>query len=216
MSKKLKLALDMDNTINKLSPTFLQYVEYNLWGNSNDPLSNRDVIVAEEWESFSNNFYKYYELGKYFPLIPENTFKKIYYLVFNDYDFWINIPPMDNISGNIEFLNNTFDLYIVTYPYQFLENSIKGKLYWIKKYLPFIRRHQIIFEDKKNSDHLNYDIIIDDNPDILEKARAQKNTFVVRFNHSYNLSSFCHCQLSEWTYSRLYKIKQYTEVYFKF
>jgi 5'(3')-deoxyribonucleotidase len=229
--KKLKLALDMDNTINKLSPSFLQYVEYGLWGeykdnkpsfatgfldllNGNKIENYEDAIIAKEWETFENNSYKYYELEKYFPFIPEEVFKEIYYKVFDSYDFWINVPPMERVKEEISILDEIFDLYIVTYPYRFLQNSIKGKLDWVKKHLPFIRRYQIIFEDKKYSKELNYDIIIDDNPDILKKAYEQ-DIFTVKFNHFYNIDSPCHDELQSWVNGKIYRVIQNIKKYFK-
>jgi len=171
---KQTLALDMDNTITKLSPAFLQYVEFNM------------NITAIEWETFECNHYKYYELEKYFPcpsLLDKISPDEMYNTIFNDYDFWIDLPIMDKAVENIEILNKKYNLYIVTYPYHNLRNCIQGKLNWIQKNLPFIRYHQIVFNDKRGE--LPYDIIIDDNPDILKNANEQ-NLTTIKFPHGYN------------------------------
>ncbi len=189
MSKPI-LALDMDNTITKLSPHFIQFLEYKLWGDKNIPRYlypelNEENITATETETLDFNCYKYYELDKYFPGIPKRLFEKeLYPLVFGSYNFWITIPPMGNIYDAIRVFNDDFELYIVTHPYRDMAMSRLGKLYWIRKYLPFIRRNQIIFDDKMG-DLSKYDILIDDNPKMLQNAKSQGLT-TVKVEHGYN------------------------------
>jgi 5'(3')-deoxyribonucleotidase len=173
---KPKIALDLDNTLNKLSFYFLQTLEYDY-----------GICVGDKYEKFHDNTqYNYYELSLY----SDDLKEKIIDDIFGNYNFWINIPLMNpNVPNFIEVLNTTYDLDIVTYPYKNFKGAKKGKYDWIKKNLPGIRKHQIVFKNKEKEGTEPYTIVVDDNPNILQyckQERKKRDMLVFKYNHKYN------------------------------
>lgn len=86
----------------------------------------------------------------------------IYDILDNNVDFE-NLPVNDKAIEGLKFLNDNFNLYIVTAtcPQHYL-----SKWKWISKYFPFININKIIITSEKWI--LPLDFIIDDNPNTVE------------------------------------------------
>lgn len=183
----MKLALDVDNTLNKLSFYFLQELEFKY---------NIKLIEKEPFNDDTN--YKYYEFKKY-TNCNEDEMSKIQNDIFSNYNFWINIPLINkNIVEFISLLNEKLDLYFVTYPYKFYEGAVNGKVDWLRKSFPFIQYDQIILRNKLKHGVKDFNILIDDNPVLLENA-FKDGVFTIKYNHKYNEDAPYNICFNKWS-----------------
>ncbi len=135
----LKILFDMDETI-------VQFLDELLIRHRS--LYNSDITINDitNWN---------------LPLEFKNIFMAPY--------FFDELKPFPGAIELIKELSNTnkFEIYIVTDAGGELE-IINGKYFWLKKYMPFINLHENVIVTK--SKHLiKADILIDDNPYVLEK-----------------------------------------------
>lgn len=176
--KKIKVALDLDNTINFLT---LDYISY-----AKDKLG---IAMTPETQ---NVHFKYYDLANYFPEnYTQEMIRTVTNKIFNDYDFWFNMSiHAEAVSLVNSLMNNyNYELYFVTYPWEFNQNCIDGKVDWIHKHFSDIKDNQIVFQkDKWNGD---YDFVIDDNVEILNNC-FKKGMHVIKAFHYYNIKAKCH------------------------
>lgn len=176
--KKSTVAIDLDNTLNSLTLEYITYADYHFgW-----------KMKAER----SNRHFQWYDLGEYFP--DDTSLEEIQdttNIIFSDYNFWIGIEPHKDAYELVNRLyhSNKYNIKIVTYPWKFKEGAVKGKQDWIKKHFSFINKKDIIFQhDKWNGD---YDIVIDDNVEILNKC-FEANMHILKYFHFYNIHAKCH------------------------
>ncbi len=96
--------------------------------------------------------------------------------------FFNELKPFPGAIELIKELSNTnkFEIYIITDAGGELE-IISGKYFWLKKYMPFINLHENVIIAKSKY-LIKADILIDDNPCVLEKF---PNT-VITIDRPYN------------------------------
>ena len=119
---------------------------------------NKDKL--DKW-SLTDRFYS----------IGGRDIEKDYLKILDNIDFWASIPLFKNVQEILKKIDKNYNLLIVTSPFPQVVDAFKeGRLQWLKKYFPFIKRDQIIFESKKWK--IKADIIIEDKPETIEKFKG--------------------------------------------
>ena len=133
MNKNFRIICDLDNILNSLTKTLLEF--YNK--DSGDNLQIEDITK-----------YKIDDFTK-----PE--FKITDY--FKDEKLWMALEPIYQSQEYLEILNQDYDLRIVTASHLY---DMPIKYRWLKTFFPFIKREQIwtVFD----KDWVNADVLIDD------------------------------------------------------
>lgn len=123
---------------------------------------------------------------------------KIKEAIFNEPNFWLNVPILEGTVEGIKYLNDNYDLIIATIPWN-TENQIT-KLTWLNHHYPFIKEKQIIFV-KDNKWELDGDIIIEDKPKTIKKCQDY-GFITVKKTQPYNLNIEANEELFSWTLIR--------------
>lgn len=189
------VALDLDNTLNNLS---LEYIKY-----------AKEILGYNMIPENNKRHFKHYELGKHFPKnTPQQEIEKAYETIFSDYNFWINMKVKYGSYDLVSFFqkDKRYTLRIVTYPWHFVQGSVDGKKDWLKKNFPQLQEDQIIFQKYKWEG--NYDVIIDDNVDILNNC-FEKGIHTIRMFHFYNIKAKCHRSFRTLSQIRKYMDEEY-------
>ena len=174
----MKIAIDMDGTINYFDEKFIFTVKELGYG----------------YDSLS--FYKEgdWELEKY--IIGSDNPKKIMSQICEKSSFWMGIPPMVEAIEVIRRLNRDHEIVIATTPWRDEEKFKLTKIKWMHKYFRCIKESQIVFSSKKWE--LDIDIIIDDKPSTLE-ACTNEGITTICFAHSYNSGVKTDYRSSKWS-----------------
>jgi len=159
LEKKIVL-VDIDGTLNDFQNHFLEFLEKSGY--------HYDYSKCKEWHM---------ERG-----IKTRDKKKILNSILSLDYFWETIPTLDYSFQGLQYLNDTYNVFIVTTPWN--ENNKKIKLSWMKKNFPFIDEKQIIFSNSKWE--LKGDIIIEDKPDTINKCNKSGFITITKFQ-PYNM-----------------------------
>lgn len=147
--QKKKLGIDLDTTLNNLNEVWLK--RYN--EDYNDNLT--------EWKGWDIHNYIKSECGY-----------KIYdYL--KEPGFFYNLQIRENSNEVVDFLIEHFDVYIAS---AYVAEACLDKVNWILKYLPNIKKENIIFINDKSL--LKFDFLIDDGPHNIETFSPLKEAIV--------------------------------------
>ncbi|MGD9679023.1 MAG: hypothetical protein AB7V16_11835 [Vulcanibacillus sp.] len=164
---------DIDGVLNEIQEHFILYVE-------------------KIGYKFNYDYCEYYNLEKGI-LADKKTQKEVIHTVFTDDYFWKTIPLSPNAQVGLKYLNDNFDVWIVSIPYNSHNEIIK--LEWLKKNFPFINENRVLFT--KDKWKLQGDIIIEDKPSTLEHC-IENEWIVIKKVQPYNLYSNCTCELHNW------------------
>lgn len=184
--KALKIAVDLDNTINDFTDKFGRFVNeygYNFdWRNKFNSYFIQKCILDEK---------------------AENIFQKI----MNDGSFWLSLSLLEDVKTTLEKINERYTLSLVTAPFSKNKKHIEAKKLWVRKTLPFIQDDQLIFEYEKWN--LNCDLIIDDRPETIEKCN-ESNMITFAPRYSYNALSGAYFYFEEWkhVFSKILKVEK--------
>ena len=151
MSKKdIVVAVDIDGTLNDIMLPFINKV-YDL--------------------GFKYN-YKYcssYDMEKGIVNATPGEQQNIKKYIFDDPDFWLDLPMADNAYEGLYYLNSTYRTFIVTLPWN--EDNKKVKSIWVRRNFPFFDIRNIIFLKEKWT--LPIDVIIEDKIETIEECAKQ-------------------------------------------
>lgn len=132
---KQKLGIDLDSTLNNLEEIWLK--KYNEEYKDN----------LKEWSTWHIHNHVKPECGK-------NIFKYLH-----EPNFFYDLDIRENAKDVFEYLNEYFDIYIVT---AYTVDTCVDKVNWVKKHLPTFNIENVIFCNDKSV--LNLDYLIDDGP----------------------------------------------------
>lgn len=157
------LYVDMDNVMNQ----FVEYIVqvYNNWYDT-------------QWTFQDVNEYEFYRSFGHDDKSGQVILKKM----FSTPGFWLNIKPQENSTKVLRQLNDRYDTYVATMPYNSY-NCIPEKLEWLQEHYPFILKDQVIFIHRKNL--LLGDYIIDDHPKHLENFKGTTIVYTYKYNEYY-------------------------------
>lgn len=172
----LVILVDVDNTVNQLTETFISF------------LKARKVQYTEPVLD--------YDLRS---IIQDKNKNKIFREIMTDNKFWESIPLLPYAQEAIESLNTLCYVYIVTVPFN--KETAQTKFNTILSYFPFLQYRQILFYEQKWK--LKGDVIIEDKPPTLEKC-AQEDFITVKKVQSYNASVPAHFDISDWKEYRVF------------
>jgi 5'(3')-deoxyribonucleotidase len=102
--------------------------------------------------------------------------------IFKQQGFFINLEPYENAIEIVKLLNKEYKIIIASKP----QNSVTAteKLFWIKKYMPYINFNQITLTSHKHL--LKADMMIDDCGYYLELFKENCGGVTVCFDKPYN------------------------------
>jgi len=167
------LLCDIDGVLNDIQEHFITYIE-------------------KFGYKFNYDYCDQYDMSKGI-VTDRKTQKMIIRSIFtNDY-FWKTIPVASNAVTGLKFLNDEYNLFIATTPYD--KHNEQVKIEWVNRHFPFIDTKQIIFSDSKWL--LDGDIIIEDKPSTLECC-VEHGFITVKKVQPYNLLSNCNYELHNW------------------
>lgn len=149
-----KIALDMDEVIADVYPKFLDYFE-------------RDVGYRITKEEFWGKKIYQKEEGKH---IRQYLFDK---------GFFLDLPVMEDSQKVVKWLNENYDIYIVTSAMEF-RNSLTDKYDWLQKNFPFIHWKKIVMCGDKSI--IKADYMIDDHVRNLESFEGKGLLFTSTHN----------------------------------
>lgn len=171
--KEVVWLIDIDNTINDLSEHFI----------------NRVISMGYEFDVSKTNSFNL-EDG----IIADNP-KQVLHTIFTDDNFWLSIPIRHNAVNALTYLNNRFDVFIVTTPYNEHNKLIKKK--YVNDHFSFMNKKLIFSSVEKWK--IAGDIIVDDRPEILVGSKNNSNLIVVNAVQSYNLDIDSDFDLYNWS-----------------
>jgi 5'-nucleotidase len=93
------------------------------------------------------------------------------------------LEPLPGAIEALKELNNTTDLLILTTPSNAPESATE-KIFWCRKYLPFLHRKQIMLAARKDLVYGHY--LIDDSPEHLEKWKYAWCNTTLTIDYPYN------------------------------
>ncbi|KXH85724.1 5' nucleotidase, NT5C type [Chryseobacterium kwangjuense] len=97
----------------------------------------------------------------------------------NEIGFFRTLPVMEGSREALEYLNNKYELYIVSAGMEF-PNSLREKFDWLAEHFPFISWEQIVLCGSKKVVH--GDVMIDDYPKNLDHFAGEKLIFTQPHN----------------------------------
>lgn len=179
------LFIDMDNTLADFNTAFSNKFEM-LYG---------EPLVYDQ---------KSYDLLYQMDNIKDK--EKVYLEVMDSKDFFVDIEPYDGAVKSLHTLNEFFDVYICSKPYNRGGlHSARDKLRWLKFHAPFIDIYkQVIFmSDKELLDGKNR-ILIDDNVEFLNAWSHEAICFAQPYNKdcSYDFRSNDWEEIADWLLDR--------------
>ena len=92
----------------------------------------------------------------------------------NSSGFFYSAPTIENCIRGLEYLNNKYEVVIVSSATEF-PNSLKDKYDWLQKHFPFLSWHQMIFCGSKK--YIKGDIMIDDHIKNLQNFEGKRILF---------------------------------------
>ena len=108
-------------------------------------------------------------------------------------NFFYHAPLMEDAIEGLKYLNDKYDLLIVSAATEF-PGCINDKQMWLQKYFPFISYKQMIFCGKKDS--VMGDIMIDDHPKNLDYFKGHRILFTQP--HNINLKNESYSRFVNW------------------
>lgn len=151
MNKQKRVLVDIDGTLNEFQNHFI---------------FNLETKFGLEFDySKSNDFHMEHGIKG---LKPKDQ-KKIMALLFETDEFWETIPVLPDAQTYLKWLNDRYDVWIVTSPWVSHKNNKKIKKEWIKENFPFIDQNKIAFSSKKWL--IAADVIIEDKPETIKKSQ---------------------------------------------
>jgi len=169
----MTVCVDVDGVLNELQESFIQYVE--------------NIGFR-----FNYDYCNYYDLSKGI-MASRDEQKHIQNTIFTDDYFWLTLSPSMNSYVGLKYLNDNFNVFITTQPYD--EHNKNVKLTWLSQHFPFINQKQVIFSDTKW--HLSGDIIIEDKPHTLERC-LEHDWIAIKKLQPYNIQSNASYELHNW------------------
>ena len=113
---------------------------------------------------FNTEYCNTYDMEK--GIVGVDNPREVLINIFNNPQFWIDAPMIENSYEGLYYLNSTYDTWIATSPWN--EENKKTKIEWVKKCYPFFDTSKILFSHHKWL--LDGDVIIEDKPDTIEKC----------------------------------------------
>jgi len=164
----------MDNTINCFSNHFITYAKklgYPIDPNYSDETYHIETCI----------------------LLSKKEQKKIMAEIMDSDDFWLTIPPKKSVNTILEYLLILdYELVIVTIPWKDEERFKQTKKTWLETNFPSIPFTEVIF--KKEKWEIPGDIIIDDKPEVLERAPMTR----IKFFYPYNAHIETEYSINNW------------------
>lgn len=147
-----KVIVDMDGVMADVYPQLIEFEKRD----SGKEVETQAIIGKPEIEAFPN--------GK----------KHI-----NEVGFFRTLPVMEGSKEAMKYLNNKYELYIVSAGMEF-PNSLREKYDWLAEHFPFITWEQIVLCGSKKV--VSGDIMIDDHPKNLDHFSGQRLIFTQPHN----------------------------------
>lgn len=97
----------------------------------------------------------------------------------NEIGFFRTLPLMEGSREALEYLNDKYELYIVSAGMEF-PNSLREKFDWLAEHFPFISWEQIVLCGSKKL--VSGDVMIDDYPKNLDHFSGEKFIFTQPHN----------------------------------
>lgn len=163
---KKRIIIDMDGVLADVYPALI----------ANEPIYANTLISSDKLNGIAE-----YEA---FPHLKE--------IVTHDH-FFRNLPEMDNAFNGLKYLNEKYEVLIVSAALEFA-NSMNDKLAWLNDHFPFINWRQVLFCGRK--DMINADIIIDDHPKNLSVFNGQR--FIFTQPHNTNFTDPSYHRINNW------------------
>jgi len=145
-------------------------------------LVDMDGVLADVYQQFIR--YEFQESGKHIAL--EEAIGKDEVVAFpngrkhvNQKGFFRDVPRIEGSVEAIKYLNDTYDLYIVSAAMEF-PNSLQDKLEWLEEFFPFLTWRQIIFCGSKQA--VSGDVMIDDHSKNLDYFDGHRIMFTQPHN----------------------------------
>lgn len=154
MKSKKRIAIDMDEVIAELMPSFIDIYEREMG-----------------WRPTREQYW-----GKKLYELPDVM--KIRQFIFEK-GFFRNLPVMANSQEVMQDLQKNYDLYIVTAAMEF-RNSFEDKYDWLAEHFPFIHWKNIVFCGDKSI--IQADYLIDDLPKNLETFQGKSLLYTASHN----------------------------------
>jgi 5'-nucleotidase len=155
MSKKKRIALDMDEVIADVRPKFLDLYEREF---------GRRLRREDYWGK------KIYEVGNGARRIRDSLFEK---------GFFADLPVMPGSAEVVRWLWNHYDIYITTAAMEF-RSSLEDKYDWLRRHFPFIHWKNIVFCGDKSV--ISADYMIDDHPHNLRNFSGKGLLYTASHN----------------------------------
>jgi len=177
--KRKKVALDLDNTLNKFTEYFFEYSFHKFGIDKTCPLSEMNNYDVTEFLATSRK-----------------KADEILEQALNDINFWERISPAYYSKELVNYLvcSDFYEPIISTYPWKFQYNSIAGKLSWIRFTFKEYEKIGIQFSDRKWN--YEYDIAFDDSPKYLIKFRDH-GTKTIKMIQPYNYGISCDYEIND-------------------
>lgn len=159
---------------------------------------DQDNVIAdllEEWVRRYNNDYNdnltpgQIDCWNWSHLCKPECGEKIYTYM-DDPDLFLKLPVMEGSQEVLKELSYTYDIYIVTAPFNL--NNVIPKYQWLKRHFPFLDEEKFVFTRDKSVIRAEY--MIDDKPSNLE-------TFVgnqILYTAPHNLNEECFYRVNNW------------------
>jgi len=162
---KIKIFVDVDNTINDFSLHFEQQAQKA--GFALD-IAGRTVFNLKSYFSNKSSKEKTRMIDK---ILSEDL-------------FWQTIPIKPGAAEILKnlYTNPKYDIWVATALWAGNPNNKENKYKWIARYLSFFDKQKILFESEKWK--LDGDIMIDDKPTTLEKWNGVAIAFDYPYNHN--------------------------------
>lgn len=169
---KKKIALDMDEVIVNIYNRFI-------------------TLYEEQYEITPNP--EDYAGRKFYDLKGAGNYREFLF----EPGFFADLPIFEGAAEVINWLNNHFDLFIVTAAQEF-PNSLIDKYYWLQKYLPLISWKQYVFCGDKSI--INADYMIDDHVHNLATFKGVG----LLFTAPHNINEKGYIRLNNWNEVKLF------------
>jgi len=108
-------------------------------------------------------------------------------------EFFRTVPRMEGAVDGLNYLNNKYNLYIVSSATQY-PDSLLEKYQWLNEFFPYISWEQMIFCGRK--DPITGDIMIDDHTNNLDHFDGQRIMFTQP--HNYFIDSPKYIRVNTW------------------
>ena len=175
--KPLKILLDMDGVVAAFDDQVKTYLHK--WG-----------------FGFDTEKYNSYSIFQFFTGMKTEDKLSTLHKMFEDDDFWLDMPVMEGAIQAVKKLNATYDVWVATKPFKMEKKYKDTKLQWLNQHFPFIPNNKVIFDFEKWN--LEGSVIIDNNPEILSKCLVMDNKITIRFDNVYNRQIPTHYNLTNW------------------